>query len=66
MWILFICTDGFDGTDCYGMPGRSPNSQFTYPAFTFPGNGGGAFPSGQVKIEEKSLFYWVSQFGLAN
>lgn len=40
-------TDGFESADCYGMPGRSPNSQFSYPAFTFPGNGG-VISSGQV------------------
>ncbi len=44
---LFIFSDGFDGSDCYGMPGRSPNGQFNYPAFTFPGNGG-VFSTGQV------------------
>ncbi|CAH0385482.1 unnamed protein product [Bemisia tabaci] len=29
--------DGYDMTDCYGPPGKSPGSQFSYPQFTFPG-----------------------------
>jgi hypothetical protein len=35
---LVVCVaDACDGGDVYGMAGKSPQPQFTYPAFTFPG-----------------------------
>ena len=34
----FCCvSDGSDHGDIYGMSGKSPAAQFSYPAFTFPG-----------------------------
>jgi hypothetical protein len=36
--VLLPCvTDGSDHGDMYGLSGKSPAAQFSYPAFTFPG-----------------------------
>ena len=35
--VLCCVTDGSDNGDIYGMSGKSPSAQFSYPAFTFPG-----------------------------
>jgi len=35
--VLRCVSDGNDHGDIYGLSGKSPAAQFTYPAFTFPG-----------------------------
>jgi hypothetical protein len=35
--VLRCVTDGSDHGDMYGLSGKSPAAQFSYPAFTFPG-----------------------------
>ncbi|XP_065218052.1 uncharacterized protein ckn isoform X3 [Planococcus citri] len=52
-----ISKDGLDGGECYGMPGRSPNSQFNYPAFTFPGNGVPAGQYTQIHAAKNAVYY---------
>lgn len=36
-FFAIVSADGYEGGDIYGMAGKSPGGQFTYPAFTFPG-----------------------------
>ena len=45
--VLLCVTDGSDHGDMYGLSGKSPAAQFSYPAFTFPGP--------QVRIKK----FWI-------
>jgi hypothetical protein len=54
--VVFRCvTDGSDHGDIYGLSGKSPAAQFSYPAFTFPGP--------QVRIKNVGLFVALEMAG---
>ena len=46
--VLRCVADGSDHGDIYGLSGKSPAAQFSYPAFTFPGP--------QVSVQNVGLY----------